>query len=1075
MSDACVIILQNTKLAVASNICTDVAKSISERFRDEELEVRFGYVLDSKRYSGLAGSNTESSRAMWYRLFGLLQDSKSYKKSDVEKTVSETFGNLRKITDIGTPSIPPVYHEKKPVKSFDILTFNVGSHTHTVRLNRSTEKIIQNASTKGAPDFTRMRTRIAFTSIDGSHRIDLTYTTSPQMRSPSYEVEIEYLRALKDENGRADLKTFFDPIKLVVYIIKSDKELVTTVEYNQAIQVFNGMFVNEARFDPTKLYKRALPQPINLKKQAISLMSGYAVTNKLNGTRMVGVISGGDLYAINMVGNVIKVLSGIPSIFDKTIFDAEYFKDILYIFDILFDKNTDIRGKNLDVRLKSAQTLVDAINSNRVQMKVFKMGPDLERDTIEVLEFNKTLPEEDNDGLIYTPIAMPYFNNGIYKWKPPHMLTIDFAASQIGNGKWLLQVRDNQDKLVKFNPPGFQGIIESKEDLKGIGEYKWTGKTFELVRARPDKDIPNFISIAQDVWEDIQNPISEEELPLLFSKSEKGGRDSIRKYHNSIKRDLINTIASSEFSKGKLVLDLGAGKGGDLSKYQAAKIKTLYAVEPNASFANELKVRADEMKKKHSLGYSLEVIPFPAQDNLAIAEALKGNQVDVAAMFFSLSFFFENNLSLSALIRTLNESIVKGGLFIGTTIDGERVRKVLEEKDKVKFGPVTLEKKYSDFKGDINFNKAIDYIYEDSETVSEKQREYLVDWKLFTNKLEKFGFILEKSDFFAPVDWLNEEEKNITSLYRSFVFKRVTNEVKETTTRVEQVIKAAPSGTNSKFVSEIANKVNRTKKSDEPEYKLCRTGVPGDGNCFFHSILTALKGLRYINLNDKEKMEEVAKLRKQMQVSKEEWMEIWNGNLARLGQEDSPGFDVIFYRFLTEKVSKYLQYRDEIQKALIDDKKIEEFLTYMAGRKYENLSFPNYVKAIKENFPNYIKNKDHQENAIKELDKIIDFAIDESYRLFTENVETCGRWVGQEVLDIVGKRLDIDIYILHDKDGSPYKTECKHLKGRKSIILLFQGGNHYECIGRIHPPGNVIQRIFEKDDHLITAIQDEIC
>jgi SAM-dependent methyltransferase len=1072
MSDSCVVIIQNTKLAVERSVCTDIAKAVSIRHPDEEVEVRFGHTVDTKNFSGLAGSDTESSREMWYRLVALLSSSDVYVKSKVEKTLSETFGSLRKITDLGVPSAP-IYQEKKRVQTIDVLTFRVGGHNHIVRLNRATEKT-KVTETRGAPDYARIRTRVAFTSKDSSHRIDMTYVSpiSGSSGTSAYEVEIEYLRALKDSADRADLKTFFDPIKLVMYIIKGDKELVTSLEYNQAIKVYNSLFVEEApKIDPSKIYKRALPQPINLKSQVISRMTAYAVTNKLNGTRMIGIITGGDLYGINMVSEVTKIASGLPVILDKTVFDAEYFNGVLYVFDLLFDKGKSVRSSNLDIRLVHAQALLNLVKLDTVKMKNFKMSGDLKKDTTEMLEYIKTLPEDDNDGLIYTPITLPYFNGDIYKWKPPHMLTIDFLASRIGNGQWTLQVKNKFDKNVTFAPLGFTGNISSSKNLEGVGEYKWTGSTFELVRPRPDKDTPNFIDIAQDVWEDIQNPILEEELPELFGSSDEE-RDSIRKYHNSIKRDLIALLSSAEFSKGKIVLDLGAGKGGDLGKYQEARIKSLFAVEPNPEFAAEMDVRAEAMRKKHKLGYSLEVIPARAQDNTIIADAMKGKKADAATMFFSLSFFFENNLSLIELVRTLNESVEKGGMFIGTTIDGEAVRRALEGKTEINFGPVTIRKQYSDFKGPIEFGKAIDYIYKNSETVIDTQREYLVDWELFASRVIKQGFELVSSSLFAPTSWLTEDENKVSSLYRSFVFKRFEYGTKEQPFRTGPPPKHIPmrqAGTTATIKSTLTAELEEKKL----EYNLVRTGVWGDGNCFFHSVLVAARNTEYRSLSEAGQKRMAIEYRKSLNLTKAEWEKIWNGSFARIGQAEYPGFDTRFWNYLTDDISGFMSRRNDIETA-VGQYGIKNFLQELGSRKYSNLSLTSFIIEIKKVFPTFIKNPSSRVKAIKQLDEIIDRSSNEAYTSFINLVKTCGEWVGQEVLEIVSDSLDRDIYILHDIDGAPYPTECKHVKGRKSIILLFQGGNHYECVGRLLP-NKSIQREFESDDPIIKLIQEKVC
>lgn len=1073
MADSCVIILQNTKLAVDRALCTDVAKAVSVRRPNEEVEVRFGHTLDGRNYSGLAGSDTESSREMWYRLLRLLSSSSLYEESKVEKTLSESFGSIRKVTDLGTP-VNPVYQEKKRVQTLDILTFRVGGHTHTIRLNRATETS-RPAVTKGVPDISRIRTRIGFTAKDGSHRIDLTYVSSPGGDSrAAYEVEIEYLRALKDAADRPDLKAFFDPIKLVTYIIKGDKELVTTIEYSQAIQAYNAFFAKEARFDPTKIYKRALPQPINLKRPQISRMTAYAVTNKLNGSRMVGVISGTDLYGINMVSDVVKIAGSLPANLDKTVFDAEYFKGVLYVFDMLFDKGTDMRGANLDVRLAQAAKIVEAVGNPSLQMKVFHMTGDLETDVRQVLAYNRTLPEDDNDGLIFTPITVPYFNDGIYKWKPPQMLTIDFTASKIGDGKYTLQVKDKHDKLVTFAPVGFSGTITSAKDLTGVGEYRWTGETFELVRSRPDKDIPNFIIIAQDVWEDIRAPITEEELPGLFATALEEDRDAIRKYHNSIKRDLIMKLAAADFKDGKVVVDLGAGKGGDLGKYQAAKIKSLIAVEPNPVFAAELGVRAEGLKAKRQLSFALEVVPARAQDNNVIALALKGKKADAAAMFFSLSFFFENNLALIELVRTLNESVEKDGYFIGTTIDGEAVRAALEGKEEISFGPVTIRKQYKDFSGPIEFGKAIDYIYADSATVIDTQREYLVDWALFVKRLAEQGFVVESSEMFKPTGWLSPDENRVTTLYRTFVFRRSggyggkEKPVAPPMGGKVAHLKMLPNGTSavlkSTLVPELAGKGH--------EYKLVRTGTIADGDCFFYSVMQATYP-NYRSLTKAQQEDLVHTYRKSLNVSKEEWLTIWHGNFARIGQVEFPGFDTRFWNYLQDQVSTYMARRNHIE-AAVGQYGIKNFLQAMGARQYANMDLTRFVAEIKKVFPTFIRNEEHKDAAIAQLNDLIERSTNEAYTSFITLVKTCGRWVGQEVLDLVSKDKDRDIYILNDVDGAPYPTECTHVKGRKSIVLLFQGGGHYECVGRQLASG-AIQREFEPNDPLIQLIQEKIC
>lgn len=296
--------------------------------------------------------------------------------------------------------------------------------------------------------------------------------------------------------------------------------------------------------------------------------------------------------------------------------------------------------------------------------------------------------------------------------------------------------------MQTFNPPGFSGTIISKQSLKGVGEYQWLldRKTFSLVRARPDKDAPNFIDIAQDVWEDIQNPLTKEKLleTLVVEEKEGEDRNALRKFNNSVKRELIQ-----KYLPGMIVLDLGAGRGGDLGKYAFSKIKKLYAVEPNKTHLNELLQRAEAMKQKHQLPYTLVPILTNAQSTTVIAEELR-EKVGASTMFFSLSFFFENKLLLSELIKTLVEFVDKDGYFIGTTIDGMAVRTLLEGKDSIVLGDVKIQKRYTDFTGPIGFNRATSFVYGGSKTVKDEQIEFLVDWDLLVREIREVGFVLER-------------------------------------------------------------------------------------------------------------------------------------------------------------------------------------------------------------------------------------------------------------------------------------------------------------------------------------------
>lgn len=107
-----------------------------------------------------------------------------------------------------------------------------------------------------------------------------------------------------------------------------------------------------------------------------------------------------------------------------------------------------------------------------------------------------------------------------------------------------------------------------------------------------------------------------------------------RKIHNEIKSYLIQ-----EYCNKPKILDLGAGKGGDLFKYNNnLDIKKIYLVEPNEENIRELKERLNKLQTIKTHEYDLIIINAKSQDTEKIVNAIKNEQtnskVNVVSSFF---------------------------------------------------------------------------------------------------------------------------------------------------------------------------------------------------------------------------------------------------------------------------------------------------------------------------------------------------------------------------------------------------------------------------------------------------------
>jgi hypothetical protein len=334
----------------------------------------------------------------------------------------------------------------------------------------------------------------------------------------------------------------------------------------------------------------------------------------------------------------------------------------------------------------------------------------------------------------------------------------------------------------------FDNVQRLREN--GIYEfgYENNSKEFVLFRERPDKLSPNFYKVAKNIWNDIKNPFTENELVKLLSPKV---LEKYRKYHNVIKKEII-----IEYCKNKVILDLGVGRGGDIDKYRDAGIEFLYGVEPDKENYDEFLRRLSESP----LSSKTKLIVGKAQDTEKILEKIGHKyDIDIISSFFSLSFFFFKDSNkkykdLEELIKTIDENLKYGGYFIGTTIDGEKTRNLLDSMEKFDF-----DGGYMRF---LDKNEGIVEIVI-SETIVRTQIESLVDFELLVNKLREKNIFLVKSEFFRENKDLTESENILNSLYRSFIFRRESCE--EIITRDINKILAKSKDTFFNRLSQVTN------------------------------------------------------------------------------------------------------------------------------------------------------------------------------------------------------------------------------------------------------------------------------
>lgn len=289
----------------------------------------------------------------------------------------------------------------------------------------------------------------------------------------------------------------------------------------------------------------------------------------------------------------------------------------------------------------------------------------------------------------------------------------------------------------------------------------------------------------------------------------------------------------------------------------------------------------------------------------------------------------------------------------------------------------------------------------------------------------------------------------------------------------------------------------------EGEDVLVRTGTIGEGSCLFHALLHAYSK-DYATMDRKGRMKFVIRLRASMagKVNMESWEEMGGGVISKVPyQENVREILENFYTHIssgnsirgrsTRRVVKKLTGKNEKLDDVYDilcelvpfevltssclpkgydrtqDDKIDITNKAVCEEVSNHLSSIKEMKELESSKASYIQSK---MNTLMTL--VLEEAKNSAYRSYIKGLERVSEDVDSYTIEFISNRFNRDVYFLDGTNRLPYNTcpTTNNIKGRKSMIVLWVGGNHYEIVGRLLP-GNRIQREFTADDELINRIR----
>jgi len=387
----------------------------------------------------------------------------------------------------------------------------------------------------------------------------------------------------------------------------------------------------------------------------------------------------------------------------------------------------------------------------------------------------------------YNKQSYEYFNPPLHKKDNIHITNIPLT------NKKMKCPRDGKD--IKNG-----SIVEMRYD--GLTD---NGFTWSPLRLRDDKVKPQFFTIANNIWQTINEPVTKEMITgsinfdeIELVNSDKYYVDSklcedtpIRDLHNYIKSKLISRVCSSpDFKEDLMIADLSCGRGGDIKKYISSKNKIEFIMgldisgnineasqryhylpkpKPKSLFLQYDTSKTIE-KKEGCLGSikhreicsdMLDMISGKSKSFHKKYKDIQKNYsgiakkgFDVVSSQFSLHYYFKNEETLRGFCENVKYLCADDGYFIGTCYDGMKVMKTFAKEDtdvldmKDDFGSLIyqIKKKYKIT--DFSYDKDnIDGMFGQEievfmASIGQSITEYLVNFEFFIELMKEYGFEL---------------------------------------------------------------------------------------------------------------------------------------------------------------------------------------------------------------------------------------------------------------------------------------------------------------------------------------------
>ncbi|MFM2395153.1 MAG: Melbournevirus, partial [Bacteroidota bacterium] len=567
--------MNQNNMKIKQEILNDIEKMLvginEENFQKfTEIEFRFGKFLNKGFLPGVS-----------YETFIRVQEFiKTFTKFEkVEYSTVLINKNYRKI-EYFTPSKIHTFSDKDDCKLLKVQNMTkdkkqiIDIKDYGIRICHSEEIPCENKILNN--EIIKRRKRFIYSW--GNIQFHFTIFNTNEDENLFYDIEIETKKMSKDEyeNFMNFLSNSF------MKCLLNTNKIFTERTRKDILKDYYSL-VNTKKFIGTKAQ--------SLKYERLDFDQKYAISDKLDGERKLLYIRKNRIIVINNLGEIWiindKPLPNSLKKYEGTILDTEFYKGLFYVFDIIFLKGIDIRGKEtLNNRISIYNDLITQMQIKCILPKPYWFG-NLYKTVSERLE-NQS--RTDTDGIILTPINRTlnpplkykdteYANTIDFKIKKISIENIDNVVYEIWN--LFCYTTNNEDILFSVPEYGIDGTTKVPMELavnyvnNSIVEcyFNKITRTFLPIRQRLDKNKGNFIDIAYDNFDTDMHPFQ-----VYWLKNEKLSFKETRFFnHYRIDNYAKRCIIKKYHNIGKLLwIDCDDGK--DLYKIIDSNIRDVTGI-----------------------------------------------------------------------------------------------------------------------------------------------------------------------------------------------------------------------------------------------------------------------------------------------------------------------------------------------------------------------------------------------------------------------------------------------------------------------------------------------------------------